>query len=94
MTESWTQFAEPLTLAWLVVGTTLGVVVGAVPGLTGAMLIRFEIFRIEDGAIVGGTLEQKIAHNEFLTTAAEYADFELRLQFRLKGANTNAGHRA
>jgi len=52
---------------------------------------NLEIFRIEDSAIVGGTLESKIAHNEFLTSTKEYADFELRLKFRLKGANTNAG---
>jgi hypothetical protein len=50
-----------------------------------------EIFRIEDEAIVGGTLNQKIANNEFLTTTREYADFELRLKFMLKGDNTNAG---
>ncbi len=52
---------------------------------------NLEIFRVEDSAIVGGTLERKIAHNEFLTSKREYADFELRLKFRLKGANTNAG---
>ncbi|MFK7819558.1 MAG: DUF1080 domain-containing protein [Planctomycetaceae bacterium] len=50
-----------------------------------------EVFRIEDGAIVGGTLNQKVAHNEFLTTSQEYSDFELRLKFMLKGENTNAG---
>lgn len=52
---------------------------------------NLEIFRIEDGAIVGGTLENKIAHNEFLTSTKEYANFELRLKFRLKGNKTNAG---
>lgn len=52
---------------------------------------NLDIFRIEDSAIVGGTLESKIAHNEFLTSKKEYANFELRLKFRLKGANTNAG---
>lgn len=52
---------------------------------------NLDIFRIEDGAIVGGTLTEKVAHNDFLTTKAEFADFELRLRFMLKGENTNAG---
>ncbi len=50
-----------------------------------------EVFRIEDGAIVGGTLTANVAHNEFLCTLASYDDFELRLQFRLLGENANAG---
>ncbi|MCA9060150.1 MAG: DUF1080 domain-containing protein, partial [Planctomycetaceae bacterium] len=49
------------------------------------------VFRIEDGAIVGGQLQEKIPHNFFLSTEREYSDFELRLQFRLKGDDTNAG---
>lgn len=49
------------------------------------------VFRVEDGAIVGGNLNDKIPHNYFLTSQQEFADFELTLQFRLKGANTNAG---
>lgn len=50
-----------------------------------------DVFRIEDGAIVGGTLDKKVAHNDFLTTTREYSDFELRLKFMLKGEKTNAG---
>ena len=50
------------------------------------------IFRIEDGAIVGGSLKDKIARNEFLCTTREYGDFELRLQFKLLGGDAaNAG---
>jgi hypothetical protein len=48
-------------------------------------------FRIEDGAIVGGTLEERIPHNEFLCTTQTYADFELRLRFKLLGDGANAG---
>lgn len=48
-------------------------------------------FRIEDGAIVGGTLKQPIPQNEFLCTDASYQNFELRLQVRLRGDDTNAG---
>lgn len=48
-------------------------------------------FRIQDGAIVGGNLNEKIPHNEFLTSAKEYADFELRLEVKALGKGVNAG---
>lgn len=50
-----------------------------------------EWFRIEDGAIVGGSLEKPIPNNEFLCTTSAYEDFELRLDVRLTGSNTNGG---
>jgi hypothetical protein len=50
-----------------------------------------QIFRIEDGAIVAGTLEKPIARNEFLCTREEYGDFELRLKFKLLGEGVNGG---
>ena len=50
-----------------------------------------EIFRVQDGAIVGGTLQQKIDHNWFLCTTQEYGDFELRLKCKLIGEGANAG---
>jgi len=48
-------------------------------------------FRVESGAIVGGTLKEKIPRNEFLTHKNEFKDFELRLQFKLLGKGANAG---
>lgn len=48
-------------------------------------------FRIEDGAIVGGTLKANIPRNEFLTHAKEFSNFELRLQFKVVGKGVNAG---
>lgn len=48
-------------------------------------------FRVSEGAIVGGHLNEKIPHNYFLSSKEEYADFELRLEFRLVGKDTNAG---
>ncbi len=48
-------------------------------------------FRVEDGAIVGGRLSDRVPHNFFLRHRQSYADFELRLQFKLVGAATNAG---
>ncbi|MEN6577306.1 MAG: family 16 glycoside hydrolase [Phycisphaerales bacterium] len=50
-------------------------------------------FRIEDGAIVAGSLKKAAPRNEFLCTTKAYRDFELRLQVRLLGdpAQANAG---
>lgn len=48
-------------------------------------------FRIEDGAIVAGTLERVIPHNQFLCTTRDYGDFELRLQVKTRGAGANGG---
>ena len=50
-----------------------------------------KMFRIEDGAIVGGTLSEKIPHNAFLTSTKSYTDFVLRLKFKLLGEDPNAG---
>jgi hypothetical protein len=48
-------------------------------------------FRIEDGAIVAGTLKEKIPRNEFLCAEKKYGDFELRLKFKLLGKGANSG---
>jgi hypothetical protein len=48
-------------------------------------------FRIEDGAIVGGTMKEKIPRNEFLCTARNYTNFILTLKFKLVGEGSNAG---
>ena len=52
---------------------------------------NLEFFRIEDGAIVAGSLEKEIPRNQFLCTTSEYDDFELRLKVRIVGEETNAG---
>jgi hypothetical protein len=50
-----------------------------------------KVFRVEDGAILAGTLKEKIPNNEFLCTKEEFGNFELRLQARLRGDGKNAG---
>lgn len=50
-----------------------------------------KIFRVENGAIVAGSLNEKIAHNEFLCTTKQFKDFELRLEAKLVGEGKNAG---
>jgi hypothetical protein len=54
---------------------------------------NLDYFRIEDGAIVAGSLERPIPRNEFLCTTKSYGDFELRLKVKLLGdlAKANAG---
>ncbi len=49
--------------------------------------------RIEDGAIVAGSLETTVPRNEFLCTTKTYGDFELKVKFKLIGdpAKANAG---
>lgn len=51
------------------------------------------VFRIQDGAVVAGSLKEPMPRNEFLCTTKEYGDFILRLQFKLLGdpARANAG---
>jgi hypothetical protein len=52
-----------------------------------------DTWRIEDGAIVGGSLDKVVPRNEFLCTTKTYENFELRLKFKLLGdrAKANAG---
>ena len=50
-----------------------------------------KLFRVEDSAIVGGSMKAKIPHNEFLTHKKKFQDFELRLQAKLIGEGGNAG---
>ncbi len=49
------------------------------------------MFRIEDGAIVGGSLKNPTLRNEFLCTTREYSDFELWLKAKAIGEGVNAG---
>lgn len=50
-----------------------------------------KVFRVAEGAIVAGSLNQKVAHNDFLCTKERFGDFELRLKARLVGKGENAG---
>jgi hypothetical protein len=91
----------------LILGLVLTVGVGQAPGRNqtqakGAALFDgktfagwegdLTIFRIQGGAIVGGSLERKVARNEFLCTTKAYGDFELRLRVKLLGGEgANAG---
>ena len=42
-------------------------------------------WRIDDGALVGGSLTETVPRNDFLCTTRAYGDFVLRLKFKLVG---------
>lgn len=44
------------------------------------------VWRIEEGALVAGSLEQRQEKNNFLATTKSYGDFELTLKWRLQGS--------
>ncbi len=50
-----------------------------------------ESYRIQDGAIVAGTLAAPIPKNQFLSTKETFGDFELRFKFKMIGEKVNAG---
>jgi len=42
-------------------------------------------WRVEKGAIVGGTAGEMVPHNEFISTIATYSNYKLSLKFKLTG---------
>jgi pimeloyl-ACP methyl ester carboxylesterase len=52
---------------------------------------NLEFFRIEDGAVVAGRLDERIPRNEFLCTTKTYGDFELRLEVKASQVDVNGG---
>jgi hypothetical protein len=52
---------------------------------------NLQAFRIEDGAIGGGSMKKPVPRNDYLCTKKEYKDFELRLKFKVLGKDPNAG---
>ena len=50
-----------------------------------------KVFRVEDGAIVAGSLKENVAHNDFLCSKKEYENFELKLKVKLVPNSGNAG---
>jgi 3-keto-disaccharide hydrolase len=70
---------------------------GPVPLFNGKDLTGWEgdakTWRVVDGCIVGGSLDQQVPRNEFLCTTKTYGDFELKVKFKLLGdrAKANAG---
>jgi hypothetical protein len=47
-------------------------------------------WRVEDGAVVGGSLDAVVPRNEFLCTTKTYDHFELKLKFKILGDKDKA----
>ncbi|MBK8039796.1 MAG: DUF1080 domain-containing protein [Verrucomicrobiaceae bacterium] len=63
---------------------------GPVPLFDGKTFTGWEgdtgtVWRIEDGALVAGSLDKKQEKNNFLATTKTYGDFELTLKWKLEG---------
>ncbi|HIG83226.1 MAG TPA: DUF1080 domain-containing protein [Verrucomicrobia bacterium] len=48
-------------------------------------------FRVEDGAIVAGSLKKNVPKNQFLVTEKSYGDFDMKFKAKLVGQGKNAG---
>jgi len=53
-----------------------------------------ELWRVEDGQIVGSTDSKTLKHNSFLATRKTYANFVLRLKFKLRNGNSGVQFRS
>src|SRR6476659_11436931 len=47
-------------------------------------------WRVEDGAIAGGSLDAVVPHNDFLCTTKTFDHFELKVTFKLLGDRKTA----
>ena len=47
-----------------------------------------DLWKVEDGAIVGSTDEKPIKHNTFLATTKSYKNFILKAKFKLRNGNS------
>ncbi len=60
-----------------------------VPIFDGRTLDRWEgnakMWRVENGMLTGGSLAEKVPHNDFIATLKSYANFELRVTLKLSG---------
>ncbi len=52
---------------------------------------NLDLFKIENGSIVGGFTDKPVPRNEFLCTRERYRDFTLTLECRIEGKEANAG---
>jgi hypothetical protein len=81
--------------ALLLVAPAFGADPKPVPLFDGKTLAGWEgdtekTWKVEDGAITGGSLETVVPRNEFLCTTKTYENFELKLTFKLTGDKDKA----
>src|SRR5687767_11543000 len=46
-----------------------------------------KLWRVEDGALTGGSLVDTVRANDFLATTRDYTNFVIRFQIKLTGSN-------
>ncbi len=59
-------------------------------GWTGDM----DLWKVQDGAIVGSTKEKRIKHNTFLSTEKKYSDFILKAKTKITNGNSGIQFRS
>ena len=47
-----------------------------------------DLWKVEDGCIVGSTEDKSLKHNSFLATKASYSDFVIKAKFKLRNHNS------
>ena len=87
----------PLAVALVLAGAVRGEE-GFKPLFDGKSLTGWQgdadLWRVEDGVIVGSTENKKIQKNSFLSTEKEYDNFVLRLKFKLRNHNSGVQFRS
>ncbi|MFO1452023.1 MAG: DUF1080 domain-containing protein [Opitutaceae bacterium] len=89
--STWFRFSTlSLLTVWLSLSVSIARAAGPVLSLfDGKSLAGWEgeakWFRVEGGAILGGSKTEKIPHNFFLATTRSFRNFDLRLKLRLSG---------
>jgi hypothetical protein len=81
--------------ALLLVAPAFGADAKPVPLFDGKTLAGWEgdtekTWKVEDGAITGGSLDTVVPRNEFLCTTKTYENFELKVTFKLTGDKDKA----
>ena len=62
----------------------------AAPLFDGTTLAGWEgsaLWRVQAGCLTGGSLEERVKHNDFLASTRDYTNFIVRFQIRLLGTN-------
>jgi hypothetical protein len=87
------RFREAMNLRLLALAalTSIGLCAEPVPIFNGKNFGGWEgetlkTWRVAEGTLVGGSLEEMVPHNEFLATTKSYGNFDLRLKFKLLGS--------
>ena len=90
-TDHGMRFSLLPSLLFVAIALPAGLHATPVPLFDGKTLDGWEgdtkkMWRVEEGAITGGSLTEKVPHNDFLASVKSFKDFELRLKVKLTGS--------